>query len=148
MNMCASTAKCDDVWAVSWLDMKMWVHVTHTERQAEKQHSKRTRTLTNSEKNKIQRLKARTTESIHETRLLYVQSMHDLRQGTKHCSPINQRREIYQKIKQNKTRVLSHYSTLHVPSVSQWCSKCCSALPSHGPYVSFKLISLSPDFNV
>ena len=99
-------------------------------------------------KNKVQRLKARNTESIHETHLLYAQSMHDLRQGPKHCSPANQGREIYQKIKQNKTWVLSHYSTLHVPAVSPWCSKCCSALPSHDPYVSFKLISLSPDFNV
>ena len=56
-------------------------------------------TLTNSEKIKIRRLKARNTESIHETRLLYAQSMHDLPQSPEHCSPINQGREIYQTIK-------------------------------------------------
>ena len=39
---------------------------------------------------KIQRLKARNTESIHETRLLYAQSMHDLPQSPEHCSPTNQ----------------------------------------------------------
>ena len=49
----------------------------------------------------------------------------------------------------HRVQSTAHQPNTHVVQVVLTeVQKCCAALPSHGPYVSFKLISSAPDFDV